>query len=308
MRAPIPPRHLRRFLRRTTAWGVQHDHLPPLRHAPGLRRLRAHARRHDRAAHRAANRRARRLQPVHRLARDGLLRAGGHRRRCRVASAGAEVTHGPDLAAGRGSNAGPGPAPRVSAKPRRPLLLLVALLQAAREEPMTVRELAKDLRYSVCVLQMRARALHEAGCCTSPHGDRPLLWGTSVARYAFGPGVDRRGRSVSGRHTAAYQRRTTSGARRPNCWTEGPPDAIVHGKTQGQRQASQAGTGYHLRARALHAASHRKVSGDGRRRAGARETSAARWRHKAVETGTAFGGRITMDLPGTPSTNSKPGA
>ena len=30
--------------------------------------------------------------------------------------------------------------------------------------------------------------------------------------------------------------------------------------------------------------------------------------HKAVETGTAFGGRITMDLPGTPSTNSKPGS
>jgi hypothetical protein len=93
------------------------------------------------------------------------------------------------------------------AKPRGPLLLLVALLQAAREEPMTVRELAKDLRYSVCVLQMRVRALHEAGLLHIAAWDRPLLKGTSVARYAFGPGVDRpRPKRLGKAHKAAYQR------------------------------------------------------------------------------------------------------
>lgn len=93
------------------------------------------------------------------------------------------------------------------AKPRAPLLMLVALLQAAREEPMTVAEFAQDLRYSVDTLQMRVRALHEAGLLHIAAWDRPKLKGTSVARYAFGPGVDRPRPPRAGKaHKAAYQR------------------------------------------------------------------------------------------------------
>ena len=66
----------------------------------------------------------------------------------------------------------------------------MSLLQAMQEAPTTIAELAQDIGYSVDVVQMRVRALRDAGVIHVAAWDRPKHKGTTVARWAFGPGVD----------------------------------------------------------------------------------------------------------------------
>ena len=147
---------------------------------------------------------------------DGLLRGAGIVGAVEVASAGAKSRMVPDLAAGRGSNAGPGPTPRVSSEAAR------ASAAAGGAAAGRTRRADDGARRSLCVCVRDARAgaamrLAAAQRRMGPAAAQPAHVGGRL-RLRSGRSTGRGRRSPEGAIRPRISGRTTSGARR----TEGP--------------------------------------------------------------------------------------